>query len=58
MACAEIILSGFNKAKCNVEAADVWSAGVILYLMRTGTYRFEDRVDPNNFIKVVQVRCV
>ena len=37
---------GANMMHYNPEAVDVWAMGVMLYLMLTGTYPFEDLNQP------------
>eukprot|EP00210_Caulerpa_lentillifera_P008912 g8503.t1 len=41
-----------DRDKIDQRTVDVWATGVILYLLVTGTYPFEDPNDPNCFVQV------
>ncbi len=52
----EVVLCNFNKAKYDGRQSDIWSCGVMLYLMLIGAYPFQDGSNPAMFSKTVKVR--
>lgn len=47
-----LVTSRADRHKIDQRAVDVWAMGVILYLLVTGTYPFEDPNDPECFAQV------
>ena len=51
----QVVLCNFNKAKYDGRQSDIWSCGVMLYLMVMGAYPFQDGANPAMFSKTVKV---
>lgn len=51
----KVVLCNFNKAKYDGRQSDIWSCGVMLYLMVMGAYPFQDGANPAMFSKTVKV---
>lgn len=51
----EVLTSKRDAAKYKGPAADLWSSAVILFVMLSGAYPFEDAKDPRNMKKTVEV---
>ena len=54
---AQVLTSKRDAAKYKGPAADLWSSAVILFVMLSGAYPFEDARDPRNMKKTVEVRA-
>lgn len=50
-----MVLCNFNKSKYDGRQSDIWSCGVMLYLMLMGAYPFQDGSNPAMFSKTVKV---
>lgn len=50
-----MLTSKRDAAKYKGPAADLWSSAVILFVMLSGAYPFEDVRDPRNMKKTVEV---
>jgi serine/threonine protein kinase len=53
----QVLTSKRDAAKYKGPAADLWSSAVILFVMLSGAYPFEDARDPRNMKKTVEVRA-
>lgn len=53
-----MLTSKRDAAKYKGPAADLWSSAVILFVMLSGAYPFEDARDPRNMKKTVEVRII
>lgn len=51
----QVVLCNFNKSKYDGRQSDIWSCGVMLYLMLMGAYPFQDGSNPAMFSKTVKV---
>ena len=51
----EVVLAQFNKSNYDGRLSDVWSCGVMLYIMLFGSYPFQDGAH-QQFNRTVKVR--